>query len=225
MLRLKKTIHILAVAIMLAIPSMTMAQGSCGNFHRSACSVSENRMFNYNGQSRSALFAKGKTSELNIVVYKGQDYRISFCSDVEKIGDQIQFKIFEVRKGVPVEKQVEEKWMEDEYVKCSECSGTGVVDEETCYNCNGDAQVATGEQVEMKQMVTKTVYERRKEVLYDNSQDGMAQEIEFSIDKTKKLIIEVSIPAGETPKHKLGSADMACLGVLIEHMTTPRGGF
>lgn len=73
-----------------------MSYSYCTGFHQEFCPPSENEFFTYNGQSRSALFYKGQTSSLNIIVYKGQDYRISFCFD-EILGDKINFKLKNAR--------------------------------------------------------------------------------------------------------------------------------
>ena len=74
-----------------------------------------------------------------------------------------------------------------------------------------------------------TVVEKQKTLLYDNSQDGFATELEFSVETTRRLIFEVSIPgsaSGSATKSKLmKSSDMGCVGILVEHMLTPIQGF
>jgi len=222
---------IIAIAV-LSIPLASFGQ-YCNHFHESFCTPSDNEMFHINGQSKSALFAKGQTSELNIIVYKGQDYRISLCMD-ENLGSQIQFKIYQTINA-KVDKVVETKGMQDEYIKCDECNGTGMVDGNTCEKCNGEGQIATGKQVEVTNKETHQVVEKQKDVLYDNSADNYATEIEFSAETTKRLTIEVTVPdAGgsgsskgiKTGKGKLmKSSDMGCVGILVEHMTTPISGF
>ena len=200
------------VALILSLPVITLGQ-YCNNFHRSYCVLSENEFFSYNGQSRSALFGKGQTSEMSIVVYKGQDYRISFCMD-ENLGSQIQYKLYETKK-VKVEKIIESKSMED------------------VYDAEGNA---TGEQKEVINKETRVGYEKVKELLYDNSVDNYSTEIEFSVESTKRLTLEVTIPdGGGSGKSKgikdkgkgkmMKSSDMGCIGVLVEHMPTPKSGF
>lgn len=219
------------IAAIIMIPVMSFGQ-YCNYFHTKYCMPSENEMFKLNGQSKSALFSKGQTSELSIIVYKGQDYRISLCMD-ENLGSQIKFKIYET-KNVKVEKVIETKSMEDEYKKCPDCDGTGMMDGETCYTCNGEGQVMTGNQVEVVDKETRVVTEKQKELLYDNSQDGFSNEIEFSVETTRRLTLEISIPGGSgggasSSKMKgskmMKSSDMGCVGVLVEHMTTPISGF
>lgn len=209
------------------VPALSFGQ-YCNYFHTKYCMPSENDLFKLNGQSKSALFSKGQTSELSIIVYKGQDYRISLCMD-ENLGSQVAFKIYETKK-VKVQKTVEHKSMEEEMKDCDACHGEGYVDGETCYDCEGSGQVSTGKEVEKIDKEVQTVVERQKELLYDNSQDGFSNEIEFSVETTRRLILEVTIPGGgeSTGKSKgkmMKSSDMGCVGVLVEHMTTPISGF
>lgn len=184
----------------------------CNKFHNSYCEPSENDFFSYNGQSKSALFAKGQTSELSIIVYKGQDYRISFCVD-QNLGEKVEFKLYETKK-VKVEKIFETKEMED------------VLDD------NGEP---TGEQREVINKEKRMVSKKVKELLFDNSTDNYVSEIEFSVESTRRLTLEVTIPGeGGSGKSKgvtkgkgksLQPSDMGCVGVLVEHMPTPRSGF
>ncbi len=216
----------LIVAVFL-IPAISTAQ-YCNHFHTKYCNPSENGMFKLNGQSKSALFAKGQTSELNVLVYKGQDYRISMCMD-ENLGSQIKFKVYETKK-VKVEKVFESKTMEDEFKTCGDCSGEGFADGESCYECEGEGQISTGKQIEVVDKETRIVVEKRKELLYDNSQDGFSTEIEFSVESTRRLTVEVSVPGGGSGGGKskgkmMKSSDMGCVGLLVEHMTTAITGF
>jgi hypothetical protein len=224
---MKYITKIFLLAAVVVLPAMSYGQ-YCNHFHTKYCEPSENDMFKLNGQSKSALFAKGQTSELNIIVYKGQDYRISLCMD-ENLGSQIKFKVYETKK-VKVEKVFETKTTEDEYKTCGDCSGEGVMDGETCYTCNGEGQEATGGTVEVIDKETKIVTERRKELLYDNSQDGFSTEIEFTVESTRRLTLEVSVPGGGGGSSKskgkmMKSSDMGCVGLLVEHMTTAITGF
>lgn len=224
---MKQISKILLITAIIMAPALSFGQ-YCNYFHTKYCLPSENELFKLNGQSKSALFSKGQTSELSIIVYKGQDYRISLCMD-ENLGSQIAFKIYETKK-VKVQKTVEHKTMEEEVKDCETCKGEGYVDGETCYDCDGAGQRSTGKEVEIIDKEVKTVLERQKELLYDNSQDGFSNEIEFSVETTRRLILEVTIPGGgeSTGKSKgkmMKSSDMGCVGVLVEHMTTPISGF
>lgn len=203
-------IYLVVISIMV-LPIVTKAQ-YCNYFHSSFCIPSEDEMYKPNGQSKSALFSKGQTSELSVIVYKGQDYRFSICMD-ENLGGQITFKVYETKK-VKVEKVVESKVMED------------------VYDADGNP---TGEQKEVVTKETKVVEESRKELLYDNSSDNYATELEFSVETTRRLTLELSIPdGGGSGKAKgvaqgkgklMKSSEMGCVGILIEHMTTPKQGF
>lgn len=218
---------VLVVAIIIT-PAISFGQ-YCNYFHTKYCLPSENDMFKLNGQSKSALFSKGQTSELSIIVYKGQDYRISLCMD-ENLGSQVGFKVYETKK-VKVEKVFETKTTEDEMKACEDCKGEGMMDGETCYTCDGEGQMATGETIEVVDKETKLVTEKRKELLYDNSQDGFSSEIEFTVESTRRLTIEVSVPGsggsseGKSKGKMMKSSDMGCVGLLVEHMTTPISGF
>lgn len=199
---------IILALIIVSAPAVSFGQ-YCNHFHEDFCYSSENNNFKPNGQSKSALFSKGQTSELNIIVYKGQDYRLSICMD-ENLGSQIKFKIYETVKK-KVEKVIETKVMEK------------VLDE------NGKP---TGEEKEVVKTETKVVIERVKELLYDNSTDNFSMEIEFSVESTRRLTIEISIPSGggesTTKKSKVkmnNNGDMGCVGILVEHMPTPKTGF
>ena len=227
---MKKHINkIVLLAAVIMIPAMSFGQ-YCNYFHTKYCLPSENEMFKLNGQSKSALFSKGQTSDLNIIVYKGQDYRVSLCMD-ENLGSQMKFKIYETKK-VKVEKVIESKEMEEVMTTCGECDGEGTVDGEMCYECEGEGQVSTGEEKEVITKETKIVVERQKQLIYDNSQDGFSNEIEFSVETTRRLTLEISVPGGgggSSTSGKKGklmkSSDMGCIGVLVEHMTTPISGF
>jgi len=181
---MKFSYKIFLIFVILIVPAMSFGQ-YCNHFHEKYCYTSENEIFKVNGQSKSALFSKGQTSELNILVYNKLDYRISFCLD-ENLGLQIAFKIYEVKK-VRVEKIIK---------------GNTVI-----------------------------VIENQKELLYDNSEDDYANEIEFSVEKSRRLVVEITIPDdgdGSSSKKKrklIKSSDMGCVGILVEHMTTPVTGF
>ena len=149
----------------------------------------------------------------------------------ENLGSQIKFKIYETKK-VKVEKVIETKTMEEEFKKCGDCSGTGETDGQECYTCEGGGEVATGKEKEVITKETKIVVERQKQLLYDNSEDGFSNEIEFTVESTRRLTLEISVPGGSggsstkgKKKKLMKSSDMGCIGVLVEHMTTPISGF
>ena len=66
----------------------------CSNYHSFNCLPSGDSRFSINGQSRSAAVKIGEETELNIIVYRGQDYRVSVCND-EKILGQLAIRLVE----------------------------------------------------------------------------------------------------------------------------------
>ncbi|MBI4946532.1 MAG: hypothetical protein HY840_09040 [Bacteroidetes bacterium] len=86
---------IIALAQHSGIPKVA-ANLPCQDFHRKACLRSPDDGFAYNGQSRSGLFAKGQSSTIKAVFYKGMDYHISVCCE-EK--DPINFSIKDAKTG------------------------------------------------------------------------------------------------------------------------------
>ncbi|MCC7331865.1 MAG: hypothetical protein IT232_04570 [Flavobacteriales bacterium] len=211
---MKSITKIYAITLsLLVFPLITKAQ-YCNYFHAGFCTPTDEKEGTYkpNGQSKSALFSKGQTSELSVVVYKGQDYRFALCMD-ENLGSQMHFKLYENKK-IKVEKVIESKVMED------------------VYDENGEP---TGEKKEVVTKETKVVEETKKELLYDNANDNFASELEFTVETTRRLIIEIEIPSeGGSGTAKgvaqgkgklMKSSEMGCVGILIEHMATPKKGF
>ncbi|NOZ47901.1 MAG: hypothetical protein GXO79_14155 [Chlorobi bacterium] len=70
-------------------------------------------------------------------------------------------------------------------------------------------------------------------LLYDNANDNYTQEFEFTVTKSRMLIIEISVPGSSVGLEKTSQekglfkkdTEIGCVGVLIEHMITPRKGF
>ncbi|MCU0361617.1 MAG: hypothetical protein MUF75_13070 [Bacteroidia bacterium] len=72
----------------------------CGQFHRKYCVFEDakgEKDWQYNAQSKSGLFNQGMVSKLRCVIYKGMDYRISVCCETDKLGDKVNFKIYDSR--------------------------------------------------------------------------------------------------------------------------------
>jgi hypothetical protein len=187
----------------LVLAAFASAQNECSDYHKFNCDRSTDTRFTIDGQSKSASVQVATPTELNIIVYNGQDYRISFCYDERIIGDHVVFRIYE-KVRVPKDVQVEEVTNED------------VLDE------NGQP---TGETKVVRKMVTRTEWEDSKKVLYDNTEHELVQEVEFSSTSTKRLVIEVMAPGAASPKGRAKDMDIGCVGILIEHMPTPALGF
>jgi hypothetical protein len=64
----------------------------CYKYHEDYCDIPDFSYY-YNGQSKSGLFSRGQSSQLKIVVFEGEDYFISVCSD--KSFGALRFKIME----------------------------------------------------------------------------------------------------------------------------------
>lgn len=204
-------------------PVQAQFYNSCGEFHKEGCVKAPDKRWKYNGQSRSAPLTKGEISEFNIVTYGGQDYRISFCVDSES-ETKVEFQIFEEKK-VKIIKEVKDVSKEDELGPCNGCEGKGTDSYgDECWECGGTGQVPTGNTVDVVSTSSELAIEKQREVLYDNTQDGLAQELEFSMDGSKRLILAVKLP-GQSSGGRLKAVDMTCVGVYIENMSTPVHGF
>ena len=185
----------------LALSVGAHAQSECTDYHKFNCDRSSDTRFSINGQSKSASVQIGKPTELNIIVYKGQDYRISLCHDTKVLGDNLSIRLVEkVREAKNVEEKVTEK--------------------QAVMDANDEP---TGQEKDVTRTEKQTVYEDVRKVLWDNSEHDMANEIEFSATSSKRLIIEV-MAAGATDGNKKG-LDIGCVGILIEHMPSPNIGF
>jgi len=185
-----------------ATGSVLSAQSECADYHKFNCARSSDARFSINGQSKSASVQVGVPTELNIIVYKGQDYRVSLCHDQKVLGDQLSIRLVEkIREPREVTEQVMEK--------------------QAVLDADGNP---TGEEKEVARSVKKTVYEDERKVLWDNAEHDMANEIEFSATTSKRVIVEVMAPGVPEGKNKKG-VDIGCVGILIEHMPTPNIGF
>lgn len=81
-------------AAAIALATLAMAQSECSEYWKSAPRASDVR-FTVNGQSRGASVQVGVPTELNIIIYKGQDYRVSFVYDEKILGDHVVARVIE----------------------------------------------------------------------------------------------------------------------------------
>ncbi|MBN2350521.1 MAG: hypothetical protein JXJ22_16915 [Bacteroidales bacterium] len=72
--------------------TLSISGQDCTDYHQFHCTYGD-YTFYYSRQSKSALFARGQTSQFQIIAYGGEDYYIAVCAH-RKFGD-IQFKILE----------------------------------------------------------------------------------------------------------------------------------
>lgn len=178
------------------------AQSDCADYHKFNCARSGDPRFSINGQSKSASVQVGVPTELNIIVYKGQDYRISLCHDERILGDQLSIRLVEkVREPKEVIEQITEK----QAVLDPQGNPTGV-----------EKDVVRSEK--------KTVYEDQRIVLWDNAEHDMSNEVEFTATTSKRVVVEV-MAAGVVEGKAKKDSDIGCAGILIEHMATPNVGF
>ncbi len=89
-MKLKKII-LLFKTILLFIVIKTNAQ-DCFYYHEYFCKFPNSTYF-YSGQSRSALFTFGMTSEFKLVTFGGEDYNINLC--YEKKFKNVRLRLLE----------------------------------------------------------------------------------------------------------------------------------
>lgn len=79
----------------------------------------------------------------------------------------------------------------------------------------------------------KLIDRRDLVLLYYNVNDDYAQEFEFTVTKSRELVIEIHVPGHSVGLEPLSqekglfrkNTEMGCVGVLIEHMISPMKGF
>lgn len=162
------------------------------------------------GQSRYGTFPYGDTTEITITVFKGVNYRLSFCSADDQINGKIQFQIIE-RKTMA---QTEEYFVTEQVPK-TDADGNIVMDQ------NGNPVMETKS---IKK--TRRVYGKQPVVRYDSAKDSNKQWCEFTTDQDRSLIIRVILPTGggEKPKNDLNPEGFACIGMLVEQQQGPQAG-
>ncbi|MBX7201506.1 MAG: hypothetical protein IT240_08670 [Bacteroidia bacterium] len=71
----------------------------CENYHKEKCKFQrEDIEFQYNSQSKSALFRPGQSCTFNITVFKGFDYRMTFHADENLLqGQHLMYKVLDAR--------------------------------------------------------------------------------------------------------------------------------
>lgn len=80
-------------ALLLLLLTVTQTDGQdCFYYHEYFCKFPNSSYF-YSGQSRSALFAAGMTSQFKLVTFGGEDYNISLC--YERKFKNVRFRLIE----------------------------------------------------------------------------------------------------------------------------------
>jgi hypothetical protein len=78
--------------VLLLLLSLVSYGQDCTDYHQYHCSYADYTFF-YSRQSKSILFRKGQTSEIQFVTYGGEDYYLAVCGN-RKLGN-IRFRIIE----------------------------------------------------------------------------------------------------------------------------------
>lgn len=174
------------------------AQSVCVDYHKFNCQPAADKRWSVNGQSKSASVQIGRETELNIIIYRGQDYRISVCQDAKLLGENVAIRL--------VEK-----------VRVPRDGGAALAITDDDGNQTGTTKSVSD---------PDRMFEEIEKVLWDNTDHDMVQEVEFSCATTKRIAIKI-IAAGPTnkPKGKDKQFDIGCAGILVEHMVTPDLGF
>ncbi len=86
---------LLSFSLVAGLASTSWGQGDCTEYHKFNCDRSGDSRFSINGQSRSAPVKVGEETELNIIVYRSQDYRISVCYDEKILGQSLAIRLVE----------------------------------------------------------------------------------------------------------------------------------
>lgn len=80
----------LPIFLILLISFLRLTAQPCYNFHN-VCMENlpkdKDKTFKFNSQSKSGLFEKGQTSKLKLVVYRGVDYKFTFCTEASTEGE------------------------------------------------------------------------------------------------------------------------------------------
>lgn len=192
-------IYIPLVIIGLFSADRLVGQSVCTDYQKFNCQGASDKRWSVNGQSKSASVQVGRETELNIIIYRGQDYRISICQDAKILGEDVAFRLVE-KIRVPRE------------------GG----------NAPQPITDADGKQTGTTRMVQDTdrMFEEIEKVLWDNTEHDMASEVEFSCASTKRIAVRVMAPGASGKSRRSDKQlDIGCLGILIEHMVTPELGF
>jgi hypothetical protein len=160
--------RLFGILVCVLCTTAVVAQG-CLDYQKFNCGRSADGRFKINGQSRGAQMRFGQATELNIVLYRGQDYHIALCADNKVLAGRMHFRLLE-KVRTPLR-------------------GASGADEPS--------------------------YADERKVLWDNADHGMAQDLEFTCNSTRRLVVEVAVEGGNE-----GEA-AGCVGILIEHMPTP----
>ena len=75
--------------------SATFSFAQCEGYGYKQCVKYLEKEYKSNGQSNSAVISPGETTKINMVFYKGYDYRVVFCAE-EQLG-QLAIKVYNTK--------------------------------------------------------------------------------------------------------------------------------
>lgn len=198
MITMKNSINLLfGMAFLLGSSQVGLAQSACTDYHKYNCQRAADKRWSLNGQSKSASVQIGLETELNVITYRGQDYRISVCQDTRVLGEEIAIRI--------VEK-----------VRVPRDGGASVAITDEQGNQTGTTRSVNG---------PERLFEEIEKVLWDNTEHDMVQEVEFTCAATRRIAIKINAMGPTESKGRRAQLDIGCVGIQIEHMVTPDLGF
>ncbi len=165
---------------------------------KTLCKSKDMGDYDYRSQTHSALLSPGDTARLKIVVYSRQKYRLLVCGDSD-LGP-IHFNVYDMFRKT---KRTYTTKKRDENVIYKED-----VDGETVLNDDGEPIILRTETVYDTTWTTKAFYE--KKLIFESEKDAVEGKryFEKSIDKTKRLLVEVIVPEVGDPEEVEGCVSM-----------------
>jgi len=165
------------------------------------CSADVFGNYDYRGQSSFAVLSPGDTARASIVVYSKQDARILVCND-PKLGD-VEFKIFEPTRVTKRTIKAINKSESEEPIYKLDANGDRVIQVneygEPIYNdLEPLYEIERYERIVQVDTVWATERVVKEQLLFHNKASGKNFWEELNVPKTKRLIIEVSVPKNAT---------------------------
>lgn len=153
--------------------------------------------YDYRSQTHSALLSPGDTARLKIVVYSKQKYRLLVCGDDDLVG--IHFNLYDLFRKTKRTYKTNKTGEKDVYQL--DKNGDEVLDDD------GEPIFLKTEPVYDTTWTTKSFYE--KKLIFDSEDNEAGKPYwEKSIDKTKRLLVEVIVPEGGDPEEVEGCVSM-----------------
>lgn len=84
-----------SLAVIIFSCTLSFASAQCEGYGYKQCLKYLDKQYKSNGQSNSAIVTPGEVTKVNMVFYKGYDYRVVFCSE-EHLG-QLSIKVYSTK--------------------------------------------------------------------------------------------------------------------------------